>query len=146
MNSWLDTLPSGERQRIREKYKMSAAAYEKLREKVRGPEELAEELARNEILAQLRFGLETEPGLKDALKQQIEKDIREQGIDACVSIESLPDELKAQLEQGQFEVSVDAPEQSPQDQIVIAPEGNVSEKVALNLQLNDKYLAQFVQS
>lgn len=142
MNSWLDMLPSSERQKIREKYKMSAAAYEKLREKVKGPEEMQQELNHNELMAQLRFDLETEPGMKDALKQQIENDMEQGGIEAVLKNPDLPSELRQQLERGEFEVTVESPTESEPDQIVLAPEGNVSEKFPISSSLSDSYLSQ----
>ena len=142
MNSWLDMLPSNERQKIREKYKMSAAAYEKLREKVKGPEDLEREMNYNEMMAQLRFDLETEPGLKDALKKQLEKDVEQGGIEAVLQNPDIPSKLKQQLEQGKFEVTVASPSEHEPDQLVIAPEGNVAEHIPVNKSLSDSYLSQ----
>ena len=127
MNSWLDMLPSSERQKIREKYKLSPAAYEKLRQKVKGPEQLGEEMQRNELMAKLKFALETEPKVKEALKQQVEKDFSEQGIE---------------VPEGEFDVTVDSISESEPDQIVLVPEGNVSEKVSVPTSLADTYLSQ----
>lgn len=140
--SWLDILPSSERQKIREKYKMSAAAYEKLREKVKGPKELKEEMAYNEMMAKLRFDLETMPELKKALKNQIEKDIAEQGIEAVLSNPSIPKELQSYIESGAFDVTVASPAEDEPDQIVLVPEGNVSERLAVSSTLSDTYLSQ----
>ncbi len=141
-NSWLDILPSSERQKIREKYRLSAAAYEKLREKVKGPEDLREEMIRNEIMARLRFGLETEPALKDALKKQIEKDITEKGIEAVLSSPGLPDILRQLLESGRFDVTVASPSEHEPDQLVVVPEGNVQEKLPVHMSLTNAYLSQ----
>ena len=141
-SSWLDILPSSERQKIREKYKLSEAAYEKLREKVKGPEDLREEMLRNEIMAQLKFGLETEPAMKDALKKQIEKDLAERGIEAVLDATTLPDTLRQRLERGQFDVTVASPSETAHDALVVVPEGNVREKLPVQRSLTDAYLAQ----
>ena len=141
-DSWLDILPSSERQKIREKYKLSAAAYEKLREKVKGPEDLREEMVRNEIMARLRFGLETEPAMKDALKKQIEKDIAEKGIEAVLSSLGLPDTLRQLLESGQFDVTVESSAKDAPDRLVLVPEGNVREKLPVHMMLTNAYLSQ----
>lgn len=142
MSSWLDILPSAERQKLREKYKMSAAAYEKLREKVKGPEDLEREMQRNEAMAQLRFGMETEPHIKDALQKQIERDISEQGIEAVLQNPDVPQETRDALLQGNFEVSIDSVSDDVPDQIVVHPEGNVSEAIPLSRSLTDTYLSQ----
>lgn len=143
-DSWLDMLPSSERQKVREKYKMSAAAYEQWREKVRerGPEYIEKEQMWNEAMAQLKFGMETEPHMKEALKQQIEKDITEQGLEAVLKNPDLPAELKQQLEAGQFDIIIDAPTEDEPDQLVLVPEGNVSEKCGLTTSLSESYLSQ----
>lgn len=142
MNSWLDMLPSNERQKIREKYKMSPSAYEKLRQKVKGPEDLQEEMQWNEAMAQLRFDLETEPHMKDALKKQIEKDIAEQGIDAVLQNPDVPQELRDQIANGKFEVTVDSVSEDVSDQLTIHPEGNVSEKIPVSQSLTETYVSQ----
>lgn len=136
MNSWLDLMPSSERQRVREKYKMSAAAYEQLREKVTGPEEMEREMRKNEQLASLKFALETEPTVKEALKKQIEKDLSEDSegvLESSVSHEV----LSSFLEEG-FDVSID----SDSDKMVIHPEGNVTETVAISSHVRDAYASE----
>lgn len=135
-------LPSNERQKIKEKYKMSAAAYEKLRQKVKGPEDLEREMDRNEVMAQLKFDLETQAHMKEALQKQLEKDIAEQGIEAVLQSPDIPAELRQQLEGGNFDVTVASPVESEPDQLVIAPEGNIAEVIAVNSSLADSYLSQ----
>jgi len=135
-------MPSSERQKVREKYKLSAAAYEKLREKVKGPEDLERESQWNEAMAQLRFGLETEPEMKKALKAQIEKDIAQQGIEAVLANPDIPKEMKQQLESGSFEVDVDSPTEDVSDQLVVKPEGNIGESIPVSKTLTESYLSQ----
>lgn len=137
-------LPSSERQRIREKYKLSAAAYEKLREKVKGPEELKQEMEYNEVMAKLKFDLETMPDMKDALQKQVEKDLAEGGIEAVLEHPDIPADLKQQLEAGTFDVTIDSPSEDEPDQLVIVPEGNVSEKMSVSSSLSDRYLSQMM--
>lgn len=142
MSSWLDLIPGNERQRIKEKYKLSESAYEKLRDKVKGPEDIAEEMLWNEAMAQLKFGMETEPHMGEALKKQIEKDIAEQGIDAVLDNSDLSDEVQKLLREGKFDVRVDAPANNAPDQIVIKPEGNVSDKLPIRMSLCQSYVSQ----
>ena len=142
MSTWLDNLPGNERQRIKEKFRLSEAAYEKLREKVKGPEDLQKEMLWNESMAQLKFGLETEPHMGEALKKQIEKDIKEKGIEDIIDIADLPENVRLAIEQGKFEVTIDAPSPTAQDQIVIQPEGNITDKLPVQKKLSQVYVAQ----
>jgi flagellar motor protein MotB len=135
-DSWLDKLPGSAKQKKRAKYKMSAHAYEKLRQKVVGPEKARQEMEWNEAMAQLQFGLETEPQMKEAFKEQIEKDIAEQGIEAVLELSEIPADLKAQIESGGFDVSI------INDQIVLNPEGNIGEKIPMKRSLTESYLSQ----
>jgi hypothetical protein len=135
-------LPSSERQKIRDKYKMSAAAYEKLRQKVKGPEELKQEMEWNELMAQLKFDLETDPHMKEALKKQLEQDLSEQGIEAVLENANLPEDIKKQIESGAFEIDVDSPTEDSPNQLVIAPEGNIGEKLPIAMHLTESYLSQ----
>ncbi|MBM3231179.1 hypothetical protein FJZ28_02515 [Candidatus Peregrinibacteria bacterium] len=141
MTSWLDTIPANERQRIRERYRLSESAYEKLRENVKGPEDLEREMIRNDALAQLKFGLETEPAMKSALRKQVEKDIAEKGMESLMHIEDLPVDLRREIENGKFEITVDAVGDSAHDQIVIVPEGNVRDAIPMKSSVTDSYLA-----
>ena len=135
-DSWLDKLPGSAKQKKRAKYKMSAHAYEKLRQKVVGPEKARQEMEWNEAMAQLQFGLETEPQMKEAFKEQIEKDIAEQGIEAVLELSEIPADLKAQIESGGFDVSI------INDQIVLNPEGNIGEKIPMRKAVTESYLSQ----
>ena len=144
MSTWLDLIPSHERQKLRELKKRSPEEYERLRERVKSVEQIAEEMDRNEQLAELSFALEAEPKLKDALKKQIEKDVREQGAEAVLEAD-LPEEVRTQLERGAFDVCVDAHPETQQDQIMIIPEGNVQEKIPVQSSLGEQYVQQFAQ-
>lgn len=143
-DSWLDMLPASERQKVHETYKMSAAAYEQWREKVRerGPEYIEKEQEWNEMMAQLKFALDSEPLLKEALKSQIEKDLSQQGIEAVLNDPDVSQDILMSLEQGQFDITVDAPTETEHEALVLVPEGRVSEKLPITFQLTEVYVSQ----
>lgn len=142
MGSWLDQLPSGEQQKVRARFRMSPAAYEKMRERVKGPEDLKEEQEWNEEMAQLKFTLETEKPVKDALKEQIISDIENGGIESITEDTNLSPETEKQIEQGQFEITVDSVTEDSNDQLVIVPEGNVGEKIPIRFSLTQSYMSE----
>ncbi|MDD3897127.1 MAG: hypothetical protein PHU04_04835 [Candidatus Peribacteraceae bacterium] len=145
MSTWLDLIPSRERQKLRELKKRSPEEYERLRERVKSVEQIAEEMDRNEQLAELSFALEAEPTLKDALRRQIEQDMREQGVAAVLEAADLPEGVRTQLERGTFDVRVDAHPETQQDQLVVVPEGNVQETIPVRSSLGEQYVQQFAQ-
>ena len=123
----------------------SPAEYEKLREKVKGPEELAEEMDRNEALAEAKFALETEPRIQEALRQEIEQDLSEQGLDMLLeSAGDLSPDLKAALEAGNFSVTIESMDDG-HDQVALSPEGNISEKIPLKPVFTEKYTGGLLQ-
>lgn len=143
-DSWLDHIPSHERQRILKRLR-SPEEYEKLREKVKGPEDLEREMERNERMAELAFAMETEPKLKSALAEQIKEDIREHGLDAVLDRE-LPMDAKASVEAGKFALAIKANPVTHEDQITVVPEGNVQEAVPVKTVFSEQYLGQFMAS
>jgi len=144
MSSWLDLMPSYERQKLRELKKRSPEEYAKLREKIKSVEQITEEMKKNEQLAELSFALEMEPKLKEALKQQVESDIMEQGIDSVLFLpEGLSEKVQAALKEG-FDISVDTNPETQKDQILVHPEGNVNEKIPINFSLSEQYVQQYV--
>lgn len=124
---------------------MSPEAYERLREKVKGPEDLAKELKRGEQLAELSFELQTDEQLRERLKGQAEKDIRVYGPEHVFDVQLSPESKKA-LEQGKFLLAVASHPSTHDDQLVAVPEGNVQEKIPLKMTFSDRYVAQFLQS
>jgi len=144
--TWLDKLPSGEKQKIRERFRMSPAAYEKMRESVKGPEDLEKEQAWNEAMAQLKFTLETEPEAQKALAEQISSDIEEGGIESVLENSDISTEIQSSIESGNFEVTIDAPSEDAHDQIVLVPEGNISEKIPIRFSLSETYVSQLGDS
>tara|TARA_B100001971_G_scaffold209190_1_gene232335 strand:- start:881 stop:1306 length:426 start_codon:yes stop_codon:yes gene_type:complete len=128
-------LPPGLREKMkRAKKKMSPAAYEKLRERVKGPEDLEKELGQMEHLANLKFNMESEPHVKEKLKEKIKEDIDAKGMDEV---------LAGNLEEGDFDVSIEENPDTHEDQLVVAPEGNVSEKIVIKPAYSEQYIAQF---
>lgn len=142
-DSFMDHIPSHERERIRKRLR-SPEAYEKMREKVKGPEDLEKEMRKNEQLAEAKFMLESEPELHDALKGDIEKKITEQGIEAVVDAEALSPETQRALLEAKFTVSLASHPENHNDQLVIIPEGNVQEKIPLKTNLSDQYIGQLM--
>ncbi len=138
-SSFLDFLPSHEQQKL--KRRMSASAYEKLREKVKGPEDLEREMKRSETLAELHFGLESDPHLQEKGRERVAADIKEQGIEVVMDSESLSPEHRKKLEQGKFRLTVSSHPSTHQDQLAAVPEGNVQEKIPLKAAFSDKHVS-----
>ncbi|OGJ56201.1 hypothetical protein A3D88_01255 [Candidatus Peribacteria bacterium RIFCSPHIGHO2_02_FULL_52_16] len=143
-DSYLDHIPSREREKIRKRMR-SPEAYEALREKVKGPEDLEREMERNEKMAELRFGLESEPQLKAALKNQVEKDMKEQGIESLLDAPDASTEALKALAEGKFQVAVSSHPQTHEDTVVVMPEGKIAEKLPLKKAFNDRYMHQFAK-
>ncbi len=140
-DSWMDHIPTHEREKIRHRMR-SPEAYEALRDRVKGPEDLAREMKRNEQMADLSFAIETQPNLPERLKSAVEQDVREQGIDAVLEgDQSVSPETRAAIEQGKFEVRIQR-QPKAQDRLVIVPEGNVTDKFPIKPTLSDRYTSQ----
>ncbi|MBU0767253.1 hypothetical protein KKF55_05780 [Patescibacteria group bacterium] len=134
MSHWLDLLPSNEKAKIRSKLR-SPEAYERLRESVKGPEDLEREMKVNESFASISFQLETQPKLKEELKDQVLKDIDAHGIEEV---------LESSIEVGgEFEVLIEENPDTHEDQLVVSPEGNVSESIPIKSSYSEKYLSMF---
>ena len=142
--SWMDHIAPAERMKIRKRMR-SPEAYEKLRDKVKGPEDLKEEMKKSEALAELHFALESEKPMHDALKSQVEKDMKEQGIDGVIDSSKLSPEARKSLEQGKFTLTVSSHPQTHHDTLTAVPEGNVQEKIPLKQTFNDRYVGQFLK-
>lgn len=141
--SWFDRLPSHEKQRLRKRMR-SPEEYEKLRERVKGPEDLEREMAQNELLAELKFALETEPHIQEELKKEIEKDLREQGPEQMLESGDLSPEAQEAIASGSFEVGIETNSDTGHEQMVLRPEGSVAEKVSLQQSVSDQYTAGFI--
>lgn len=141
MMSFLDLLPSSERAKIRARLR-SPEAYERLREKVKGPKQLADELNKSEKIAELNFTLETEPEQKEVLKNKLAEDIKEQGAENILeNAEDLPEAVKNALKQGKFEVAIDVHPDTQADQLTVYLEGKIAEKIPVKKSLSDRYAA-----
>lgn len=143
-DSFLDHIPSHERRKL--KKMMSPEAYERLREKVKGPEDLEKELKRAEQLAELSFELQTDEKLRERLKGQCDKDLRELGIESVLDAREMTPDTRKALEAGKFMLAVASHPTTHDDQLVAVPEGNVQEKIPLKPAFSDRYVAQFLQS
>ncbi|MFH0851594.1 MAG: hypothetical protein V1876_02490 [Candidatus Peregrinibacteria bacterium] len=142
-DSWLDRIPTAERQRLKERFHLSEAQYEKLREKVKGPEDLAEEMKRNELLAELKFAMDAEPVLAQALRKQVQEDLRLHGLPSVVESLHLSNGIKKAMEQGRFTITVQPNATSHVDQLVVVPEGKVAEALPIAQKFSEQYLGQF---
>lgn len=140
-DSYLDHLSTPERERIRKRMR-SPEAYEALREKVKGPEDLEREIRKNEKMAELRFQMESEPAKAEKLKAHVEKDIQEQGIENVFDHEVSKEARKA-LEEGKFTLTVSSHPKTHEDVLAAIPEGHVQEILPIRPALSDQYMQQF---
>ena len=141
--SWLDGIPSSERMKLRRRMR-SPEAYEQMREKVKGPEDLAKELRHSEVLAELHFSLETEPDLHEALRAQVERDLKEHGAENVLEGSVTEPNIRSQLEQGKFRLTVTANPKTHQDALTVLPEGTVQEKLPVKPAFSNQYASQFL--
>lgn len=127
--------------RLRSRPRRSPKEYaEERKERLGETMERASEQAEFERgLAELALALESEPRVQEALAAQVKEDIGEQGIDALMDDGKLSDAARTALTQGKIIVSV------REDQLIIAPEGNVQEALPLKRSFSDKYVGQFVK-
>ena len=123
---------------------MSPEAYEKLREKVKGPEDLEKELKKAEQLAEVHFALESDPQVQEKAKSSIDTDIREEGIENVLDLTFATPEAKKALERGKFRLTVTSHPLTHDDQLTAIPEGNVQEKIPVQSSFNEKYVAQLL--
>ncbi len=143
-DSFLDLLPANEQQKLRKRMR-SEAEYQKLREKVKGPEDLEREMDRNESLAEARFAMETDPAQHESVRKQAESDIREKGIEHVLESEGLSPEHKRSMEQGKFRMTVSNHPKTHQDRMMAVPEGTVQEKIPVKATFEEKYVTQLLQ-
>ncbi|GEM_PF-549678 len=141
MSSYLDRLPGNEREKIRKRLR-SPEAYEALREQVKGPKDLEREMKKSEQLADVHMALEGEPQMRTALKNSLEHDITEQGIEHVLEMTHLSPEARQMIEQGNFDVRVDMHPDTKNDALVVLPEGRVQEKVPVKQSFSERYAGQ----
>ena len=142
-DSFLDNLPNSERQKLLKRMR-SPEAYEKLRESVKGPEDLERELEKMDVMAEMHFALESDPRAQESLKKTVEKAM-EQGIESVLDDPSVSPEAKKSLEAGKFKLTVSTHPKTHYDQVMVVPEGNMQEKIPVNQKLNDQLVTSFVK-
>jgi hypothetical protein len=136
-DSFLDQLSSPEREKIRKKLR-SPAAYERLREKVKGPEDLEAELKRAEQIADLHFALESDHAMYQKLKMDVQRAITDRGIEHVLGDKvDISIDVRRKLEGGKFDVAVSTHPTTHEDAIVLIPEGNVKDALPLTSQLTN---------
>jgi len=147
MSSYLDHLPSQEREKIRKRLR-SPEDYERLREKVKGPEDLEREMEKNAEFAETKLALETDPLAQEKAKEQVSSVAAEQGVETA--LEHPTEEAKQALDQGRFEVVMNESSQEPRLAIKILPanameasSGNVAETLPLTMSLQQQLMASF---
>ncbi|MDO8649375.1 MAG: hypothetical protein Q7R81_06365 [Candidatus Peregrinibacteria bacterium] len=144
MPSWLDHLPSHEREKIRKRLR-SPEAYERLREKVKGPEDLEREMKTNEALAEFKFALETEPTFAESLQKTVQEDIQEQGVDAVLELPPhLSKAAQESIAKGNFTLSV-VSAATGEDRLTVVAEGNVQEHIAVKTKMTERYSGQLIR-
>lgn len=141
--SWLDNIPSNERKKLRRM--MSPEAYERLREKVKGPEDLQKEMERSREFAELQFELQTDPELREKARDMVKKAMTEEGVEAVLDVKNLTPEARKALEEGKFSVAVSSHPRTHEEQVVAVPEGNIHEKIPVQKALSDQLISQAVQ-
>lgn len=148
-SSWIDHIPSQEREKIRKRLR-SPEEYERLREKVKGPEDLEREMEKNAEFAEARLALESDPKTQEKSRDAVRAFASEQGTDAA--LEGAPTSAGESLSKGNFDVVVTEKNhepclavklQQPEKGPTSAPSGNVSEVFPLKPALQQQILSSF---
>jgi hypothetical protein len=116
---------------------MSPEAYERLRENVKGPEDLEREMQRSAEYAELQFDLQADLKLREHVRDMVQQHVKVSGIEATFLAERIPPEVKTAIEHGKFSVAVSSHAHQP-DQLVAVPEGNIQERIPLTTALSDR--------
>ena len=124
---------------------MSPEAYERLRERVKGPEDLEKEMEKSAGLAELRLEMETKPGVAERLRQSVDRDLQEQGIEQVFDLQSASPDAQKMFEQGKFTLAVSSHPVTHEDALVAVPEGNVQEKLPVKPAYSEKYVSQMLK-
>jgi hypothetical protein len=144
-DNFMDHLSTHAQEKVRKRLR-SPAAYEALREKVKGPEDLEKHLEKMDKMAEAHFALETEPKIQESLKKQVEKDIEEQGIENVLETNKASPEAKKRIEQGKFTLKISAHSKTHEDALQAVPEGSVQEKLPVKPSFSEQYFGQLMQS
>lgn len=141
-DAFLDRLAGPEKQRVLKRLR-SPEAYERLREKVKGPEDLEKELDRAERMAELHFALESNVALRERAKEIVAGAAREGGVESVAErADTLTDEVRSAIAEGRFRIVVAPDPETNEDTVAILPEGNVSESVPVTGSLAESCVSQ----
>lgn len=141
-DSFLDRLAGPEKQRIIKRLR-SPEAYERLRDNVKGPEDLERALDRAEKLAELHFALESDPAAGERMKETVARAMREGGVEAIAeNAADLSEEARVALAEGRFRLAVSPDPETHDDQLVALPEGNVAERVPVSASMTESCVSQ----
>lgn len=140
-DSWFDRLPSHEREKIRRRMR-SPEAYELLRERVKGPQDLEREMRRSEALAELHFAMESDLTTRESVRSCVREDIAEQGTDAVLESRRLSPDAEKAIAEGKFRVAIETHPKTKQDALIVITEGNVQEKLPVKPSFSEKYAGQ----
>ncbi len=124
----------------------SPEAYERLRDNVKGPEDLEKEMRKAEQLAEFHFALEAEPQAQGMVYERMREDIGTHGIDAVLDAEEAPPSVRAAMQQGNFSVAVEPHPATHEDAVHALPEGNVQERLPVKTSFSDRYIAQVLSA
>ena len=72
MNSFLDHIPSHEREKLRKRLR-SPEEYERLRERVKGPEDLEREMEKNAEFAEMSLALESNEQFQEQARKVVQE-------------------------------------------------------------------------
>lgn len=140
--SYVDSLPGHERQRILKRLR-SPEAYERLRENVKGPEDLEKALDHSERMAELHFALESDPTAHERLKTMLERALQDGGIESVLEQgTALSDAARAAVSEGHFTLTVAGTPKTHEDALMVIPEGNVAEKAPVKVSLMEACVSQ----
>jgi hypothetical protein len=139
----MDGLPSHERERVRKRLR-NPWEYAKLREKVKGPEDLQRELRAAEALADAKLALESDEQAQEGLRRSMHEQVQAQGPESLVDVAKLTPQQRSTLEQGRFTVAVREDAKGTSDALSVVPEGNVSDRLPLKPAASLRYTQQLL--
>lgn len=141
-DSFLDRLAGPEKQRIIKRLR-SPEAYERLRNSVKGPEDLERALDRAEKMAELHFALESDPESGERMKDAVVRAVENGGVEAIAeNAADLSEATRAALQEGRFRLAVSPDPETHDDQLVALPEGNVGERVPVSASMTESCVSQ----
>lgn len=141
-DSFIDHLPSQEREKIRKRLR-SPEEYERLREKVKGPEDLEREMEKNAEFAEAKLALESDPVAQEKAQAAVRSYIAEKGMDAALEGKVSADVMSKGLftvtviEKGKGESGLALTSQPEES----ASSGNVAETLSLKPALQQQIIS-----